>query len=548
MNKKLKTSAMALACLGLMASSLAFAVRSVHADGGTIQINNISSYDDTNGAGIDLDHDETVDIYVKLRLRGGDEVAMVQNGNTAQAGISQAATAYEFDVADESQTPIAMLYNGSTLWFRSEPEVNEVVDLSDYGAQLSGNIFIFDFTSYEDHGGPEPGPEFDGTAWFVWNCDGGKICRYELTELDPAEVTEDEDHRMTDIDYRTNYIPMGDVVDKDGKATLDVKATLALARLSNGGESFENYYFVWSGQIDQIAGLTTWAEFRDYWAEHFSGEAHYDDLRAFAIDPCGAASGNNIISTNGDRQFRATIYDNSGYYGITNAAKPSDLTYYPAFWDMAFFNPAIDVSNTSPENPAVLLSYLLEPTVIIESDGISSDISKIEIADGTNPSAVEITHVGGKFTLNFKSNFYDRVVFKITNTNGDFYFLMIGRITVDVAGGLYVPTGATEEYELRAHVTVLDGTEYDFVFERTPEYDGIGGQGLEYRAYELAEEDQDKIVMEKDNPKEPVSVVYTVVKAGSTDTRYAGTLAGSGRGTGYVFGADGQSFDTGLSL
>ena len=395
---------------------------------------------------------------------------------------------------------------------------------------------------------PGPGPDFDGTAWFVWNCADGQICRYQLTELEPAILHEDEDHRVTEIEYITKYVPAASVIDVDAKATLNINALLSLVKLSIGSEPFENYYFVWSGQIDRISALTTWSAFKDYWAENFLGEEHYDDLRAFAIDPTGASDGNNIISTNGDRTFRATLYDAEDYYGITNASKPSDLTYYPSFWDVTFFNPAIDISDTSLENPAVLLSYLLEPTVILESDSVSSAISSIEIADGTPAGAVTITKDGGKFTLTFNSNYYDKVTFKVTSSDGKTYYLMIGRIAIDRNGSLYVPTGDTSEYEVRAHVTTLDGTEYDFLLERAAEDDDNGGQNLELRAYSISDADVEKIVMAENDPKSPVKAVFTVTKTGSTSTHFAGALAGSGKGTGYIFERGNPTFDTGLSL
>ena len=86
----------------------------------------------------------------------------------------------------------------------------------------------------------------------------------------------------------------------------------------------------------------------------------------FTVDPTGAVNGENSISTNGDRNFRLTIYnDKENEYQGLQIGVPSNYTYFPAFWDAAFHSDVVDISDTTEANPMVTEAVLLEKTLEI---------------------------------------------------------------------------------------------------------------------------------------------------------------------------------------
>lgn len=381
--------------------------------------------------------------------------------------------------------------------------------------------------------------DFNGNAWFIWNCRQGSLCRYKITGLTEAVDT------GTDITYTTKYIPASDVtaIVDEFNVELNLNGLLDLAASTPANE-LAPYLFVYDDCIKDdhdnpiaktciagISGINTWSELQTWWDANITD---YDDQKNFAIDPTGASSGNNIISTNGDRSFRATIYDDTDYYGISNASSTTELTYYPEFWNTAFFNPAYDVSGTSLESPKIIQSFLLEPKVTLKSDDISSPITSIEVAsEGVPATAVTITPKGdGKFDIVFNSNYYDKVVFRVTSGDKS-YYAAIARVVVghdyERNPVLYVPLGDSKEYDLIATYYFADGTEQTYTLEQLGA--GEGGKNLEARGYGFRTEDQGKVDLRPTATNRVVGVSYTTAVAGSTADNYKGTLGGSNKGT-----------------
>lgn len=377
--------------------------------------------------------------------------------------------------------------------------------------------------------------EFNGKAWFVWNCNDGDLCRFQITGLTEAEINP----TTGDVSYDTKYIPASDVT--DGTTTLDLDALLAL-EAAHPNTRPAPYLFIYDDClngggtadatcIEGISDLDTWAELEEWWDNHITS---YDEQQAFAIDPTGASSGKNIISTNGNRRFRATIYNEDKYYGVSNASTTADLTYYPLYWDTGMFNPAYDVSETTASNPQIIQSFLLEPEVILSSDNISSAITSISIASANVPDrAVTITPLGGgQFKLKFNSSFYDKVVFRITSGAKN-YYVGIARTVVghSIEEGYerqpvaYVKSTDTSQYDMIATYYFADGSEQTYTLERS--HEGNGGKGLKAITYLSA------VQLRPGLPNSPVGVSYTVTKSGSTPANYQGTLGGSNKGTYY---------------
>lgn len=399
---------------------------------------------------------------------------------------------------------------------RKDGELQDVSNIfTTEGVALTGGAnYILEHVDLVNSSGPLPptGNSFDGSAWFIWNCNGN-FCKKKLTGLREAVVKE-ENGTMT-IEYETNYFKASEI--QDGVNTLNISNLKST-----------DYYWIDSNAISRLDGKTTWSEVTSY----INGIEDYEELKALAYDPCGAENGNNSISTNGDRTFRATIYDDSKYYGITNASKPSDLTYYPSFWDSGMFNPAKDISETSFSNPAIIEAYLLEPKIILTSDSISNKIDKIELASSISPSAVSIRKTStGIFEIKFHSNYYDRVVFKVTSGSNT-YYVMIARTTIQFdrdGASVFVPTTSREDYDVLATYYFKDGTSRKVILEYSSSEEG--GIGINVKHYKLSTLDARYVDLGPTSTNEPIGVSYTVVKSGSTKTNYKGTLSGSGKGT-----------------
>lgn len=396
-----------------------------------------------------------------------------------------------------------------------------------------GNVYNHEFISgpttlrVEDSQAPDPG--FSGKVWFFWDCDAG-FCSNLLTDINTTREVEDpETHELT-IEYDPNYVKATDVVDTTSGKTPNISA------LNASG----HFYFTWEASGTDVLSthdFATWTEFQEWFDNEFhvgpdQSEEDYWRMKEFAIDPTGASSGANIISTNGDRVFRLTIYNSGSYYGVSNASQPDDLTYYPEFWDKGFFNPAYDVSGTSLDSPAVIQAYLLEPKITLTSDPVSAPITRIEVASPNVPArAVTITKRDNAYDIVFNSNYYEKVIFKVTSGVKTYYVAIARTVIVhdyERNPALFVPETDTREYDVLATYSWADGTEKTFALEEIGI--GQGGKGLQVRVYALSEKDQGQVNFNPaGNP--PASVSYTTAEKGSSITSYKGTLGGSGKGT-----------------
>jgi len=363
------------------------------------------------------------------------------------------------------------------------------------------------------------GSSFNGTAWFVWN-DNGSLCKCKIEDI--PEVMQVDPHDDFAVLYDTKYVKAKDI--KDGEHTLD------LSKMHTDDEQGENYFWVKDDKISEIEDLTKWSELESY-----IRALDYDELRDFAYDPCGAKDGKTSISTNGDRSFRATVYNEEEYFGLTNATTINDVKYYPEFWNPMFFNPIMDIYGSTFENPAVLETYIEEPFIRLASDDISGKIDKIEVASDINKDAVEIkqNNRDNSYEVTFKSNYYDQVIFKITSGN-NIYYLRISRISLmasDDGACLLLPEEDEEEYLVIATYILKDGTEISAILES--QAGDYGGKNLQLRDYFLSESDRAKVNSRKNSTNPPVKAYYTVIRADSTSTQYKGTFSGSGKGVTY---------------
>ena len=266
------------------------------------------------------------------------------------------------------------------------------------------------------------------------------------------------------------------------------------------------------------------------------------------LDPTGAKNGENSICSNADRNFRAMIYK-EGYNAIEFSSDENDYTYFPCFWDQMFFSATVDISGTTKDNPAEYDTYLLEPTISFSKGQFSDTITAVEALD-INQDAVEITSNNGDWTVEFNSNYYDNVIFKIT-AGGKTYFVKINRLVLDIKDNFgpdtidtyliarlfYSRDKSYNDFDVIATVVYNDDTtetkiispselryyDIDDANRTIDTYTLNGGKGL-YESQCYIKVDQSKLV----------GAYFTIVKKGALEgDNYKGTFSGSGEGTYY---------------
>ena len=271
--------------------------------------------------------------------------------------------------------------------------------------------------------------------------------------------------------------------------------------------------------------------------------------RDLAIDPTGAENGASTVCTNGNRDFRATIYADT-FEGLDFSVNPDDYTYFPDFWDSVFASNTVDISGSTAENPAVYESFLLEPTVHFSTaDNSANAITGIKALD-VPAGAVAITgDAANGYDIKFNSNFFDSVVFEII-TASENYYLEIVRTALQVhdnfgpdmtepgkvIASLYYDEGQDyRSYEVYATIYNSDGTttmkkaeaveiDMDSMGNIMPPgtYTREAGKGLKYSNFAVEVSD------------DVVGVAFNVVEAGAlSGESYGGSYLGSGIGAYY---------------
>ena len=282
--------------------------------------------------------------------------------------------------------------------------------------------------------------------------------------------------------------------------------------------------------------------------------------------PVGEPVSNNAYTSYGDRSFKVTIYG-SKYRGVTLGSL-SDLTYYPSTWtDPLVRIESYDISGTSKENPTNIETILLEPIINIKSLAYNSfEIASIEALD-VPTGAVTITKDGDDYKFSFSSNFYDNVVFKVTDTANNSYYFRINRKVLFVQkeivmypsniGNLDVFTDfyfnrakSYSDYVLKAIIEYKDGTTKlvnmtnaglvedklgnpigEYEADDADEQSHVGpsiGKGLKISTY--------KYTFKNGEVKKVSKMYITVENAGTNNVAsYSGAFSGSGKGVVITF-------------
>ena len=351
------------------------------------------------------------------------------------------------------------------------------------------SVFLPVSAVFADGEEDDPGhTQFDGRAYFVWQCNGNKPCYHLFTNLKSPE-------------QGVNYIENTEITDDSGNGINYVfkqkNADWVLPDDFNSvhSDSYEDYI---GDEDKQTHGVT---------------------IQAIAF-----GGGNNSIATNEDWNFQVIIY-RSGYKAITVGDNPDDYTYFPSTWEFNY-NYYIDISDTSVSNPAVVTTYLKEPTIKIKSENILSMVPL-----NVNTDAVTVSKSLEGFDVKFNSSYYDHVTFD------DFF---PDQPHVFSAQVMY-PTGTAngDTYNVIATVVDKDGNKkihtlksedrinkyYDFQQDKEVS-ENLGksyhcGKGLSCTQFSVA--------IGKINQIKGVYV--NVIKANSASDVYLGTFSGSNLGT-----------------
>ena len=429
-----------------------------------------------------------------------------------------------------------------------------------------------------ENNGVEPGPEpgesyFDGKAYVVWSCGTGTCYHY----FDNIPAFDDGNSTF----YKATNVK----ADNDSTISFDVKANRKDWILKEDFERWENSYKAkyhveeinWANVdpediIGEPPDMREWEEKAitsgtcvrppedapgnerenfercvDKYAEEQSGMLPFVKLQ-----PVGEPSYTNAYVSYGDRNFKVVIYNNE-YKGVT-MGDLSKLSYYPAEWTNAFIRrDQFDISGSTKNKPAQLNSILLESTVRIKAlDYNGFEIASIEPLD-VPEDAVTVTKENKEFKLEYSSNFYDEVVFKVTDTKGGVSYMQIKRYTIDgwikfvdnhpvlTADFYFDREKSYKDFDLTAKIIYKDGTSrnvtltasygiddglgnmtWDYeVDEEKTEY-GEGGKGLKKSSFNCNLEDGEDRLIDR--------VYLNAEYKGSTEYNYAGAYVGSGEG------------------
>lgn len=416
---------------------------------------------------------------------------------------------------------------------------------------------------------------FDGKAYVIWSCGTG-VCYHYFDNIPSFDDGNSTFYKNTEV-----------TADNDNSITFDINAKYQ-------GWAVKDKFLTWinsyktknniTGEIDwthvdpeDIIGnnpprMEEWEEkaisagactkpktedapsriaFQNCVDEYYLDES--GELPFIKLQPVGEPADNNAYVSYGDRNFKVVIY-NDKYKGIT-IGDLSDLNYYPAEWANPFIRQdQFDISGTTKEKPTYVNSILLEKTLNIKTLNYNGfEITKIEALDVPS-DAVSISKVNGEWKLVFSSHFYDNVVFKATDNNGEVSYFAVKRSTVDawinnienvphLYAELYYDRNNTyTDFNLTAKIIYKDGTitnvkltHYnrvddglgniaivDEVDQEESEY-GESGKGLKKAVfiYKLPNGKTDRDIKDA-----YINIEYK----GSTETNYAGAFAGSGKG------------------
>ena len=364
-------------------------------------------------------------------------------------------------------------------------------------------------------------PPFDGKTTLIWSCgeNDSEVCYKQLEGLSGNEV---------------NYIKGSEIVaENKAGATFNVNAKV---KIFSPQDLFESK----KADID-------------------NGTIKVGDLvgpDGLDYMPVGEPTENNALVSYGNRQFKAVVYGEE-FKGVT-IGDVEDLDYYPQKWvDWFLRRETCDMSGTTKDKPVEIDTYLLQKTINLKLQTNLNDytVTKIEALDVPSDAVIITKKNDGSYDLDFQSNFYDKVVFKVTTDDNKEQFIYINRRTTDPwirtdngKEGIVVETffdrqKSYSDIDVIAKIVYKDGTSKVVHLEAEKGIDN--GLGDPIDDYEVDEQTVGDEHVPKGKGMKRANFVYAMSKAdlkkvdkiyiniefkGSTEEVYAGNYAGSGKG------------------
>lgn len=401
--------------------------------------------------------------------------------------------------------------------------------------------------------------EFDGAAYVIWACgeNDEEVCLHLFPEIRNEDFQTEYylASTVTDVtDPSRVFDKFGPFEDEDYIRGMAEKSRVDWWLEKNFGEGTTVYDVDWSSvDIHTLFRGADKGEYEgrlinegvcedngDEGALHDCVDRYFRDhgLEGVKLQPVGESQGNSSYVSYGDRRFRLTIYDDN--FKAIQLGDLSDLYYVPFTYEDATYVDAIDISGTTPESPAIMHSILLEDTVRIRAAEVGG--LEIETIEALAPEgAVTITESDGEYSFVFNSNYYDAVVFRIIDADGEEYYLMVERSVLNnwireesVQTTFYFDADTSySDYELIATYAYKDGTIVEKTMRNaewiddglgniTPDFETEAGRNLKAATYVIDEEPGFSDDLD--------GVYFNARKVGTNELIYAGTLVGSGLG------------------
>lgn len=219
----------------------------------------------------------------------------------------------------------------------------------------------------------------------------------------------------------------------------------------------------------------------------------------------------------------------------------------PDMFDSVSSSDVVDLKNTTAANPAEINKYYGSDTIRINGYA-GTAVTNVALGEGINPKAVTIS--GTQVTFN--SAYYASVPLVITLADGTTGYVTINRLGVQISD---YNANATNTNHGNQPGYTLTGTPYagkynivaNFYYDSAKSYRDYNvvatltyGDGrtevktvegvYESPCVNVGTKGGDYIVYSGDKDSAPVKVSVTVVKAGTSDTTFAGASFGAGKG------------------
>ena len=504
----------------------------------------------------------TNEINTQLQVTDGEHYSFLGMEDNAHQGVQESHI--HVALSNNNKTATVKIYeqaNGVML----STSGNSIFEIDNYSGAFDLVTSNQTFSIIEK----EQQDPFDGKVLLIWQC-GEEACKHEFTLTNPqtmnyfldSDITDDEDNtRKFDLKKALNgEIAAGYALPADftewQTAYLQENAnytfrTVDVALLLNGRMRDIEQQLLDAGTCEYTG---TPGEFEQCVDDH----AHPTivDRGVYGRIGNGQEFGANSHISYGDNMFKITVYTED-YVGL----KEDESTYnYRRERFATMYSESKDISESTKANPYILDTLLIEGKTIISSNNLNGvEFEEIKALD-VPENAVTITKVSdGKFKIEFNSNFYDRTIFEITDTNNNKYYVRIVRSIIDISvhngnpvinkNNTYVEVDllfddqqSWEDYEVNATIAFKDGTYKKETLTNLRAIDKGGanvyyteeiqfGEHLKTAAFGL-DLDGDEHYFESID-----GIYINVRKAGSTDETYAGTYAGNGRGL-FITGSD----------